>query len=73
MALEHIGDWTLEATTAEAPRRLYHVHRKNMDKWGILSAVIDGKCRECNEEAPKSLRIRAAFWGIDNASRSAGK
>ena len=69
MALEHTGDWLIDdagVVGGNIAVRLYHVHKQPEKTWKVLSAVIDGKCRTCEAEAPKSLRIRVAFWGIND-------
>jgi len=66
MSLEHTGEWMIDTAGGGVSVRLYHVHEQEEKTWKILSAVIDGKCRACKAEAPKSLRIRVAFWGISD-------
>lgn len=75
MSLEHYedweGDWMIDAPSYPNSKvRLYHLHKQPDAKWKILSAVIDGKCRTCNAEAPKALRFRVAFWGVGDVAES---
>jgi len=73
MPLEEYDDWVLDIPGAKRHHdhhkvRLYHVHQDWVDdkkrSWRQLMAVIDGKCRVCQEEAPKYLRMRVALWGL---------